>query len=346
MHKNINILTDWWWEILIYPFEAYLKNIKIERLNKWILWKKSFDWGDFKNALYMRKYENNYNFDVIHYNNWVDPIVCKFPKDKITIYESHSIHIWLNFNKTIIDIESKIKKIICFFIYPFYKIIFYYKINKVNIYYTSIPSVLPYAKKIRKDAIWLPNVVDFNLFWIVNDKLNLDKNYINIFLPTSIRKRKNQIKSWEIINNFSKKYNNLRLYVVNHPSSNYDSIDKYIKKFKNNIIWVPLIPREKLPIYYNSDWNIVFWSLYKHDDYAMLNMIELEAMACKCPIIATDSFEIIKISYENIEKLAWKVLEDNNYKNYYVNRNYDYVKKYHSIENVSKIYFENLKKYF
>lgn len=343
MKNKLKILTDWWWEILIYQLERFLPNIQIERLNKWLLWKKSFDWWDLKNSIIMRKYENKNDFQIIHYNNWLDPITCRIPKNKITIFESHSIHIWLNLKNALNDLETPFKKIIGFFIHFIYKFIFIYKINKFDIYYTSIPSVLQYAQKFRNDAIWLPNAIDFELFEKKYDVINLDSNFINIFLPSGVRIRKNQVKAWEIIDNLFNKYKNIKIYIIEHKSANYKLVEKYIKKYKNNIIWLPLIDRENIWNYFKANWNLVLWSLWPYDNYAMLNMIELELMACKAPLVAMDSFEIIKVRYEKIEDLAFKVLEDKVFKDNYVDKNYKYVRKVHSLENIAYIYLDNLK---
>jgi len=343
MNKKIKILTDSWWEIIIYALKNYLNDFEIKRFNIDLLWKKSFDWWDCKNAIKLRKYENKKDFEIIHYNNWCDPIISKIPKNKITIFESHSIHIWLDLKNALNISENIFKKNIIFFIHFFYKTIFYFRIKKYDLYFVSILCILKYAKKIRKDVIWIPNIIDFSLFEKEYKTLNLDKKYYNIFLPTTIRKIKNQGKNWKIIENIFKKYKNIKIYVIKHPSSNYKLIEKSLEKFKENIIWLPLIERNNLWKYYKSDWNLVLWSMWPYDDYAMLNMIELEAMACRCPIVAMDSFEIIKTKYEDIEKLAFKVLEDKQFRKDYIEKNYNYVKKIHSAENVSKIYLENLK---
>lgn len=343
MKNIITILTDWWGEILIYQLEKFLPNIKIERLNKWLLWKKSFDWWELNNALKMRSYEDDNTFDILHYNNWLDPIICKIPKNKITIFQSHSIHFWLDLKNTLYDLETGFKKFLGFFIHFIYKIFFYFKIKKFDLYFTSIPAALPYAIKFRKDAIWLPNAIDFELFDREYETIELDKNYINIFLPSAIRIQKNQQKAWEIIDIFCRKHQNIKIYMIRHSSSNYKLVKMYLEKYKDNIIWLPIIERIKIWSYYKTDWDLVLWSLWYSDDYAMLNMMELEAMACKSPIVAMDSFEIIKTKYSEIDNLALKLLEDKDFKNEYIEKNYEYVKKIHSLENIAEIYLENLK---
>jgi len=338
MKNKLKILTDGWWEILIYQLKDFL-DFDIQRLNKWILKKKSFDGGDFKNALIMRKFENNNDFQIIHYNNWLDPLLCSVPKNKVTIFQSHGIHIGLWFRNSMRALEKPYKIFIWAPLHILYQLFLRYKIHKFDVYLTSIPSALPYAQRFRKNAIWLPNAIDFNFFnkdiWC----LDLDHNYINIFLPSAIRILKNQRKAWEIIDVISQKYpNRIKVYIIEHPGSNEQLVKDYLKKFDKHIIWLPLIDRERISIYYKSPWDLVLWNMCQHPTNAMLNMIELEAMACKAPIVAMDVFEVIKVSYDKIEELALKVLEDTWYRKEYVKRNYSYVKSKHSIENVSKRY--------
>lgn len=344
MKNKLNILTDWWWEILIYQFQKFLpKGINIERLNKGILGKKSFDGWDFKNALLMRNYESHNDFPILHYNNWLDPVLCKLPKDKVTIFESHTIQLGFSLYNSVYILDWFIKRVLAFFVHFIYKVLFIIYIKKIDVYFVSIPSIMQYASKVRKDVVWLPNAIDFSVFEKNQKTIDLDKNYINIFLPTSVRKIKNQQKAWEVIDNISKKYNNLRIYIINHNTSNYSLIDNYIKKYKDCITWLPLVNREDIGWYYKTDWDLMFWSLWYNDDYAMLNLIELEAMVCKAPVVVMDSFEIIKVKYKDIEQLAWNLLEDKDFKKKYIKRNFNYVKDVHSLESVSKIYIDTLR---
>jgi len=72
-------------------------------------------------------------------------------------------------------------------------------------------------------------------------------------------------------------------------------------------------------------------------------MIENEAMACKAPVLCCDLNEIIFEPLEKLEDLAYKIIEDKKYRNWYIERNYDYIKKVHSCEAVAKIYEEDIK---
>lgn len=341
--NKIKILTDSRWEILIYQLEKVSNVFSIDRLNKDLLGKKSFDGSEFKNALEMRKRELDKEYDVLHYNNRMDMVLCRIPSSKVTIYESHSIHFGLDLRNTLYDLETPWKKFSGFFVHFIYKFIFFFRIKKVDVYFTGIPSPLPYARKFRKDAIWLPNALDFELFEKHYDVISLDKAFINMFLPSAIRVQKYQQKAREIIDNMSKKYPNIKIYTIDHKTSNHKLVKNYLEKYKDKITWLPMVPREEIGRYYKSDFDLVLWSLWPYDDYAMLNMMELECMVCKSPIVAMDSFEIIKTPFNKIEELAWKILEDPMYRKEYVQRNYDYVKRVRSLENVHKLYYDTLK---
>ena len=82
----------------------------------------------------------------------------------------------------------------------------------------------------------------------------------------------------------------------------------------------------------------------QHPTNAMLNMVELEAIACRAPIVAMDVFEIIKVPYDKIMDLSFKVLENKDFKKTYIDTNYNYVKNTHSVENVAKLYESILSK--
>ena len=340
---KLKILTDSWWEILIYQLAQVSDFFSIERLNKDLLGKKSFDGSEFKNALEMRKRELDSTYDILHYNNRMDMVLCRIPSRKVTIYESHSIHFGLDLKNTLYDLETPWKKFTGFFIHFIYKIIFFFRIKKVDVYFTGIPSPLPYAQKFRKDAIRLPNAIDFPLFERHYGAISLDKSFINIFLPSAIRVQKYQQKAWEIIDNMSQKYDNIKIYTIDHKTSNHKLVKTYLDKYADRIVWLPMVPREDIGNYYTADFDLVLWSLWPYDDYAMLNMMELECMACKAPIVAMDSFEIIKTPFAQIEDLAWRVLEDVMFRKEYVQRNYDYVKRVRSLESVHKLYYDTLK---
>ncbi|MDR2640881.1 MAG: hypothetical protein LBC61_06395 [Candidatus Peribacteria bacterium] len=89
---------------------------------------------------------------------------------------------------------------------------------------------------------------------------------------------------------------------------------------------------------YSANWDLVLGAFYYEKFAAILNTIELEAMACKAPIIACDLNEIIFKPLDEIENLAYKIIDDKEFRKAYVEKNYKYVLKVHSTKNVAKIY--------
>lgn len=96
--------------------------------------------------------------------------------------------------------------------------------------------------------------------------------------------------------------------------------------------------------YYSHDWDLVIGNLYGEKPYAILNMIELEAMAHRLPIIAIDHYEILKYPLSDISIIAKKLITDKGYKQEYVERNLAYIYESHSPQSVAQIYSSNLKK--
>jgi hypothetical protein len=73
--------------------------------------------------------------------------------------------------------------------------------------------------------------------------------------------------------------------------------------------------------------------------------VELEAMACGGPIITLDKYEINTYPLNDLEKLAFKLLENKDFKNRYIKKNIVYINKMHSPNSVSKLNIENINKH-
>lgn len=69
----------------------------------------------------------------------------------------------------------------------------------------------------------------------------------------------------------------------------------------------------------------------------------MQIMACKKPIITYDLHELIKIPREELASYAVQLLEDKNFRDSQVQRNYDYIMRTHSEEAVCRQHFDNLK---
>lgn len=332
----IKILTNWRWEDLFRPMSKYLKNIEIIGLRKD---KKTSYWY---NSFWKTYQESKKNYNIIHSNCRQDIFFFKKRKWVKYIFESHWVHPWISLKYSLICAEKIINKILLLLLYPIFKLWFLYNIKNVDIHYVSIPGILELTKKSNKNAKWLPNPVDTKLFYKKKDRLILDGKKINIFYPTWFRSIKNSEYAFLLMIKLQKKYKNINFYFIRQSVSNFNKFKKELNILSKNIIWLDQIKRENLPFYYSADRDLVLWSFYPKKVYAILNMIEIEAMVCEAPILCCDLNEIIFEPIENIEDIAYKIIEDKKYRNWYIKRNYDYIIKIHWIDNVARIYEKDI----
>jgi hypothetical protein len=59
-------------------------------------------------------------------------------------------------------------------------------------------------------------------------------------------------------------------------------------------------------------------------------MIELEAMACKAPIIVSDLNELIFKNFVELKELAFNIIENKDFREKYIEKNYEYILSKHS----------------
>lgn len=332
----LKILTNWWWEILIKPLEKYLKNVEIIWLRE-----KKYQYNDYNTFLKVQTELKKNQYDIVHLNSWFDIFLLRKQKWVKYIFESHGFHPWISIKYSLLITESILNKFFVFFFYPIFKILFFVKIKNVDLYLVSIPWLIKLTKKYN--SYWLPNPVDTKIFYKRETSLKLDKNFINVFYPTWLREVKNPKFAFELMNKIIDRYENIRFYFIKQSVSNYNKYSKYLEKIEKNIIWIDQLNREELPYYYSADWDLVLGSFYPEKEYAILNLIELEAMACKAPIIAHDLHEVILISLDELRgDFLYKMIDDKEFKRNYIERNYQYILEKHSLEEVSKIYYKKI----
>jgi len=315
-----------------------LNNILIIWLNK----DKYYNYNDYNvfSKLNIELEKDKYN--IVHMNSWFDLFVFKRKKWVKYIFESHAIHPGISLKYSLLITESFTNKIVIVLFYPIFKLIFLLKIKQIDLYLVSIPWLLDLTK--NYNSLWLPNPIDITLFYKNENHLELDNNYINIFYPTWLREIKNPVFAFELIKKIKLKYNNTRFYFIKQSVSNYKRYEKYIKNIEENIIWLDQIDRDKITYYYSADWDLVLGSFYPEKPYAVLNMIELEAMACKAPIIVSDLNELIFKNFVELKELAFNIIENKDFREKYIEKNYEYILSKHSWENVAKIYEKYINK--
>lgn len=330
----IKILTNGRWESLIKPLEKYIKDVSIIWLQK----DKKYEYNDYNSFKKIQQEIKKNKYNIVHMNSWFDIFFFKRDKGVKYIFESHGPHPGISLKYSLIFVEKTIIKIIILLFYRLFKIAFLYKIRKVDIHYVSILGILDLAKQSNPNVKWLPNVVDTELFKKQKECLKLDDKYINIFYPTWLRKIKNSGFALELMEKMQKKYKNIKFYLIKQSVSNFQRYKGQLEKIENNIIRLDQIPREKIPFYYSADRDLVLGSFFPEKTYAMLNMIENEAMACKAPTLCCDLNEVVFEPIEKLEELAYNIIDNKEYREKYIEKTYRYVIKVHGIQNVAKIY--------
>jgi len=330
----IKILTNGRWEALQKPLEKFMNQVKIEGLDNY---KKHYN--DYDSYFLILKCIKNNKFDAVHMNCWPDLFLFTKNKNIKYIFEAHTAIPGMNFKYWNIFIENPLKKLIYILLYPIFKFFYNYKISKVDLFYVSIPWLLDLTGSKGK---WLPNPVDLSFFYKSNNSFELDKNYINVFYPNWLRKSKNCKYALDLMYKIQWKYKKVKFYMIN-SHWNQGKYKEELNLIKDNIVWINTINHSQMPNYYSADWDLLLGSFFPEKPYAMLNMIENEAMACKAPVVCCDLNEVIFEPLENLEELSYKIIEDKEYKNRYIERNYNYIKKVHSCEAVAKIYEKDIK---
>ncbi|MDO4713484.1 MAG: glycosyltransferase family 4 protein [bacterium] len=288
------------------------------------------------------KVSQSQTFDIIHMHTRMDSILF-WKRSKVKyIFESHGFHPGISFRYAWLFTESWGKRLILILCYPLFQVCFWYNIRRMDRYYVSIPGIAAYLKG-NYDARWLPNPVDTELFQRRSSCLRLDPHKVNIFYPTGFRKIKNSEFALALMLQLQEKYPTICFYLIKTHTQHLKPYLPALRKLEKNIVWIEKVPREEMASYYSAEWDCVLGSFFPEKWYAILNMIELEAMACKAPVLGHDLYEVLFEPLENMFALACKLIEDTRFKAEYIQRNYNYVLATHSLAVVAKHYEADLK---
>ena len=337
-NNPLHILTNGWGERFLAEISHGWKN----GFQVTTLWKDlREEYNDYTSFLKLRKYWNH--FPLVHMNCWFDIFyLFRRHKENKIIFESHALHPGLSnmYARKIIE-SPRIRMMVRVFWWAF-NFLFRRNIKNVDIYLVSTPGFLESAKKIRSDAVWLPNPVYMPETIQRINTLSLNGEYVNIFYPTGLRSIKNPKAAFELIMHLKEIYKDIRIYIF-RPSMIPFSLKDEFYKLEKNIVWLESADQVTMRKYYSHDWDLVIWSLYWEKPYAILNMVELEAMAYSLPIIAIDHYEILKYSLAEIETLSKKLINDQEFRRRYTEKNLAYIQEIHSSHRVRKKYISLLK---
>lgn len=337
----MKILINWRGENLIKIIENYSSKVSVVGLHD-DLWYQRTDFSTWK---LLHKEAKIRKYHIVHMNSRFDSILFFKRKGIKYIFESHAIHPWISLKYSLLITESFRKKLLITLAYPMIKLCYWYNIKRFDLYYVSIPGIAAFLNG-KYGEKWLPNPVDTFHFYDKEPALELDKTFINIFYPTGFRKIKNSEFALQLMLQLQNRYPKIKFYLIKTHTQHLKSYLPLLKQLEKNIVWIDKIPREKMAEWYSADWDCILGSFFPDKYYAILNMIELEAMACKAPVLGHDLYEVLFEPLENMFPLACKLIEDKEFRAQYIKRNYEYVMKVHGPESVAQQYEKDLLKLF
>jgi len=276
-------------------------------------------------------------YDVVHLSSWESLLVYKKKiPNQIFIAHPHGFIAGINYDRTIKDIPF-FRRQVHLIIKLFFDKCIRKKYQQADIMYVSTPNMLEHAKKIREDAIWLPNPINKDLLNPSLPKIVLEGNP-SVFMPTRMHTYKNPLFGVNLFKKIKAKYPKAKLHVVRYPTGDDDPLFNEMMTMlpKEDVIIHPRIDRTQVGTYYKSA-DLLLGQF--NENYANFSLVELDGMACGAAVVTLDKYEIKNeySSLENLEKLAFRLLEDKKFRKKIIDRNLKYVSTVHSEKNVANI---------
>jgi glycosyltransferase involved in cell wall biosynthesis len=278
-------------------------------------------------------------FDIVQLNRAEGFLNFKKYTNQVSIFEIHGFDVgvrggdylkdlhtpWKVWLGTIIDrlIEKKVIK----------------KIQEPDILYVSTPDLVePIEQWSGRRPTWLPNPIDTSLFTADGPVKKLEGNPA-ILLAARLHGDKKPEVAFEI---FEKHILPKHPNAVLHLLTTGELVPHYKLKIENckfpqNFAWLPYMDKPTLASVIRGA-DLVFGDF----SIGALSMLPMQVMLCKKPIITLDKYELIKEPVENLPALTLKLLEDDSFKQNYVQRNYEYVKNTHSPEAICQKHLANI----
>ena len=276
-------------------------------------------------------------YNIVHFNNTENFLNFKKQKNQISIAESHGFDFWVNYQGFVKDEKNPAKYIL----WNIINALFWWKIRKkiqeFDLYYCSTPDMLgPLRKKVRSDVKWLPNPINTEIFQPEWKTIKLEWNP-SFFFPTRVHGDKKPEIAIDIFRNYIKpNFPDATLHLLEWG---YE-VPKYKKILSDTktYFWHWFMDKQTLAAK-------IRWSDYCFWDFSIggLSLMPMQIMACKKPIITYDMHEIIKVPREELLELTKKLLEDSEYREQYVKKNYNYIMKHHTEEAVCGLHLDNLR---
>ena len=276
-------------------------------------------------------------YDIVQFNNTENFLNFRKQEWQLSIAESHGFDFGVNYQWFVKDEKNPVKYII----WNIINILFWWKIRKkiqeFDIYYCSTPDMLePLRKKVRADVKWLPNPINTEIFQPEWETIKLEWSP-SFFFPTRVHGDKKPEIAIDIFRKYIKP--NFPEATLHLLEWGYE-VPKYKKLLsdKRTYFWHGFMDKETLAAKIRG-------SDYCFGDFSIggLSLMPMQIMACKKPIVTYDMHEIIKIPREELWELTKKLLENEKYRNKSIQKNYDYIMKYHTEKAVCNIHLKNIR---
>jgi len=162
-------------------------------------------------------------------------------------------------------------------------------------------------------------------------KYRLPKNFILFVGSIEPRKNlRNLLLAYELLPPYIK--NEFSLVLVGFSGWKNENIMKIIKKNQNRIIYTGYVPENELALIYNKASVFVFPSFYEG-----FGLPPLEAMACGCPVIVSNTGSLPEIcgnaalycnpyDPQDIAKAIYELIKSEDFRNYFIEKGLERVK--------------------
>jgi glycosyltransferase involved in cell wall biosynthesis len=276
-------------------------------------------------------------YDIVHLNRPESLLAFKPYPHQLSIFEIHGYDIGILARNHFTKRGARWKRIVAELIDTFITRKIIKKIHIVDIFYVSTPDLIePIEKWCGRRPIWLPNPIDTSFFNPDTQPKAL-KGEPACFLAARLHSDKAPEIAIEI---FQKHILSKHPQAVLHLIEAGEYLDKYRQLFAGDAHyeWHPFMNQYELAQTLRGS-NLVFGDF----TIGTLSLLSLQAMACKVPIITLDKHEILSdIKEEDFGKTAVRLLEDENFRNESVEKNYKYVLQKHSPRAIAEIHFKRI----
>jgi len=213
------------------------------------------------------------------------------------------------------------------------------KLKQADLFYCATPNMLQHCKKINPAAKWLPNPMDDETFSSEIKPVKLEGSP-SVFFPTRFHAFKNPLFGVNLFNKIKKKYPGAKIHLISYGRGADPLLAEFLNKVldKDSCIIHDLMPRSKLNSYFVSA-DLVLGQF--NENIACCGLIELEAISMGAPLVTLDKYEIMT-ELKDLEKIAFKLLEDKEFRKSYIEKNKEIVKKNHSIKEIAELHSKNL----